>query len=180
MHLSNPSYFVIDLLPIILGILGCAFTKSHQDTIQVLENQISEKDHVINMNAHFAKKIGEGDFSANDEEIDDNDILGHSLKIMRENLAKTNEKEKELNWIAKGKDIISNILRLQNDLGSLSYLTLVELIKYIDVIQAAFEKPHSLLALQVNHYSLHTTDLPAINNEFVYLPLAIPAQPFSP
>ena len=137
-HKNSPVYFIADLMPIILGVLGYAFTKTHQDTIQVLEKQISEKDHVINMNAHFAKKIGEGDFSTNDEEIDDNDILGHSLKIMRENLAETNEKEKELNWIAKGKDIISNILRLQNDLGSLSYLTLVELIKYIDVIQGAF------------------------------------------
>lgn len=138
LHKASPTYFIIDLLPIILGFLGYAFTKSHQEAIQSLETQISEKDHVINMNAHFAKKIGEGDFSANDEEINDNDILGHSLKIMRENLAKTNEKEKELNWIAKGKDIISDILRLQNDLGNLSYLTLVELIKYIDVIQGAF------------------------------------------
>lgn len=138
MHKTSPSYFLIDLLPILLGVLGYAFTKSQQETIESLENQISEKDHVINMNARFAKKIGEGDLSANDAEINDNDILGHSLKKMRENLALTNEKEKEQNWIAKGKDIISDILRLQNDLGNLSYLTLVELIKYIDVIQGAF------------------------------------------
>lgn len=138
LHKTSPAYFIIDLLPVILGILGFAFTKSQQETIDSLENQISEKDHVINMNALFAKKIGEGDLAANDAEIDDNDILGHSLKKMRENLAITNEKEKELNWIAKGKDTISDILRLQNDLDNLSYLTLVELIKYIDVIQGAF------------------------------------------
>lgn len=138
LHKTSPSYFIIDLLPIILGILGFAFTKSQQETIDSLESQISEKDHVINMNALFAKKIGEGDLAANDAEINDNDILGHSLKKMRENLALTNEKEKEQNWIAKGKDTISDILRLQNDLGNLSYLTLVELIKYIDVIQGAF------------------------------------------
>lgn len=138
LHKNAPIYYIVDILPIILGILGYVFTQSHQETIQKLEDEILEKDQVINKNAQFAKKIGEGDFSANDEEIDDNDILGHSLRKMRENLAKTNEKEKELNWIAKGKDNISNILRLQNDLDSLSYLTLVELIKYIDVIQGAF------------------------------------------
>ena len=138
LHKTSPAYFIIDLLPVILGILGYAFTKSQQETIDSLETQISEKDHVINMNALFAKKIGEGDLAANDAEIDDNDILGHSLKKMRENLALTNEKEKEQNWIAKGKDTISDILRLQNDLDNLSYLTLVELIKYIDVIQGAF------------------------------------------
>ena len=138
LHKTSPSYFIIDLLPVILGILGFAFTKSQQETIDSLETQISEKDHVINMNALFAKKIGEGDLAANDAEIDDNDILGHSLRKMRENLALTNEKEKEQNWIAKGKDTVSDILRLQNDLDNLSYLTLVELIKYIDVIQGAF------------------------------------------
>ena len=138
LHKTSPAYFIIDLLPIIMGVLGYAFTKSQQETIDSLESQISEKDHVINMNALFAKKIGEGDLAANDAEINDNDILGHSLKKMRENLALTNEKEKEQNWIAKGKDTISDILRLQNDLGNLSYLTLVELIKYIDVIQGAF------------------------------------------
>ena len=138
LHKTSPVYFIIDLLPIVLGILGYAFTKSQQETIDSLETQISEKDHVINMNALFAKKIGEGDLAANDAEIDDNDILGHSLKKMRENLALTNEKEKEQNWIAKGKDTVSDILRLQNDLDNLSYLTLVELIKYIDVIQGAF------------------------------------------
>ncbi|MBR5643107.1 MAG: PAS domain S-box protein [Salinivirgaceae bacterium] len=138
LHKTSPAYFIIDLLPIFMGILGYAFTKSQQETIDSLETQITEKDHVINMNALFAKKIGEGDLAANDAEINDNDILGHSLKKMRENLALTNEKEKEQNWIAKGKDTISDILRLQNDLGNLSYLTLVELIKYIDVIQGAF------------------------------------------
>ena len=80
LHKTSPSYFIIDLLPIILGILGFAFTKSQQETIDSLESQISEKDHVINMNALFAKKIGEGDLAANDAEINDNDILGHSLK----------------------------------------------------------------------------------------------------
>ena len=59
LHKTSPSYFIVDLMPIILGILGFAFTKSQQETIDNLENQISEKDHVINMNAHFAKKIGE-------------------------------------------------------------------------------------------------------------------------
>ena len=41
------------------------------------------------------------------------------------------------NWIAQGKDIISDILRMQNDLDELSIKTLVELIKYINVLQGA-------------------------------------------
>jgi PAS domain S-box-containing protein len=138
MHNDSPAYYFVDLTPFVLGIIGYIFTQINKETTSHLTNLIEEKNNVINMNARFAKKIGEGDFSASDEEIDDNDILGHSLRMMRENLARTSEKEKQLNWIAQGKEIISNILRMQNDLHELSYITLVELIKYIGVIQGAF------------------------------------------
>jgi PAS domain S-box-containing protein len=138
MHNDSIAYYFVDSAPFLLGLIGYIFTFVHKETTIHLLSQIEEKNHIINLNAWFAKKIGEGDFSASDEEIDDNDILGHSLKMMRENLALTNEKEKQQNWIAQGKEIISNILRMQNDLHELSYTTLVELIKYIGVIQGAF------------------------------------------
>ncbi len=138
MHKAAPVYFIVDLSPLILGGVGYIVTISHQTTENEMGNIIEEKDNVINMNARFAKKIGNGDLSVSDEDIDDNDILGQSLKIMRENLSRTNENEKQQNWIAKGKDIVSDILRMQNDLDTLSYTTLVELIKYINVLQGAF------------------------------------------
>jgi PAS domain S-box-containing protein len=138
MHKVAPVYFIVDLAPFILGLLGYILTKYHQDTTLDLLSVIDEKDNIINANARFAKKIGEGDLSAVTDDIDENDILGHSLIKMRENLALTNENERQQNWIAKGKDIISDILRMHNDLEDLSYKTLVELIKYINVLQGAF------------------------------------------
>ncbi len=138
LHLDSPVYFFIDLAPIILGLLGYVLTLVSNEALVELKDIIEEKDGIINKNARFAKKIGEGDLSASDEEIDEDDILGHSLMIMRENLARTNENERQQNWIAKGKDVISDILRMHNDLEELSYKTLVELIKYINVLQGAF------------------------------------------
>src|SRR3989339_37301 len=138
LHMNSPVYFFVDLAPLILGLLGYVLTLIHRDSILELKDVIEEKDGIINKNARFAKKIGEGDLSASDEEIDEDDILGHSLMIMRENLARTNENERQQNWIAKGKDVISDILRMHNDLEELSYKTLVELIKYINVLQGAF------------------------------------------
>lgn len=138
LHLDSPVYFIIDLAPLILGGVGFIVTKVQHHGEDHMISVIEEKDNVINMNARFAKKIGEGDLSISDEEIDENDILGRSLKIMRENLSRTSENEKQLNWIAKGKDVISDILRMQNDLDALSNNTLVELIKYIRVLQGAF------------------------------------------
>lgn len=137
-HKIAPIYFIVDIAPVFSGIIGYMLTKYYQDTTSELQEIIEEKDNTINQNAQFAKKIGEGDLSASDDEIDEKDILGKSLMLMRENLARTNENEKQQNWIAKGKDIISDILRMHNDLEELSYKTLVELINYVKVLQGAF------------------------------------------
>lgn len=138
LHSSAPVYYIIDMAPLILAGVGYLVTKVQHENEDKMVTVIEEKDSVINTNARFAKKIGEGDLTVSDDEIDNNDILGQSLKIMRENLARTSENEKQQNWIAKGKDIISDILRMQSDLDNLSYNTLVELIKYINVLQGAF------------------------------------------
>jgi PAS domain S-box-containing protein len=138
LHIISPAYFIVDLAPIILGFLGFILTRYYQTSVSKMESIIEEKENIINTNARFAKKIGEGDLSADVEDIDENDILGKSLVKMRENILKTNENERQQNWIAKGKDIISDILRMHNDLQDLSYKTLVELIKYINVLQGAF------------------------------------------
>lgn len=138
MHLNSPVYFVVDFAPVILGSLGYILTLNYRETTAGLNQVIEEKDTIINRNARLAKKIGEGDLTAYEDAIDEKDILGHSLMIMRENLARTNENERQQNWIAKGKDLVSDILRMHNDLEELSYKTLVELIKYINVLQGAF------------------------------------------
>lgn len=138
MHLNSPVYFVVDFAPLILGSLGYILTLNYRETTSGLNKVIEEKDTIINRNARLAKKIGEGDLTAYEDAIDEKDILGHSLMIMRENLARTNENERQQNWIAKGKDLVSDILRMHNDLEELSYKTLVELIKYINVLQGAF------------------------------------------
>lgn len=138
LHIDSPVYFIIDLAPLIMAAIGYIITINHQETTQNLHEVIDEKDNIINANARFAKKIGEGDLTAVTDDIDESDILGNSLLKMRENLAQTNENERQQNWIARGKDVISDILRMHNDLEDLSYKTLVELIKYINVLQGAF------------------------------------------
>lgn len=138
LHKVAPVYYIVDLAPLILGALGYILTMHYRSVTSDLTGIIDEKENIINTNARFAKKIGEGDLTDDNEDIDEDDILGQSLVKMRENLSRTNENERQQNWIAKGKDLISDILRLHNDLEDLSYKTLVELIKYINVLQGAF------------------------------------------
>ena len=61
LHKTSPSYFIIDLMPIILGILGFAFTKSQQETIDNLENQISGSDHCARSQRNESRRSSGGD-----------------------------------------------------------------------------------------------------------------------
>ncbi|NOZ47953.1 MAG: PAS domain S-box protein [Chlorobi bacterium] len=137
MHLNNPIHFIIDLAPLILYAVAYRLSKVIEADRKKYTTIIKEKENIISKNALFARKIGDKDFSINESDVDEKDILGKSLLLMRDNLLKTSKKETEQNWITQGKDKISTILRIHNDIDKLAYETLVTLIKYINVIQGA-------------------------------------------
>lgn len=136
-HSQNPILWLIDLIPFIFGYSTWFQAKRQLDKIMFLEDEIRQRDENISKNALFAKKIGEGQYNASFQISDEDDILGKSLLVMRDNLLKNYEKESEESWIAKGKDEVSYILRLHNNIDELSYEVLVKLIKYINVVQGA-------------------------------------------
>ncbi len=136
-HKANPSLWIIDLLPFLLTYITYIVVKRQQEKVSFLEQELKQRDQDINKNALFAKTIGEGNYNAPFQIGDDDDVLGKSLLVMRDNLLDNNKREAEQSWIAKGKDEVSYILRLHNNLGELSYEVLVKLIKYINIIQGA-------------------------------------------
>ncbi|HCT30503.1 MAG TPA: histidine kinase [Bacteroidales bacterium] len=136
-HGINPTHWFIDVIPILFASVSWFQIKKHYEKTIFLESELQQRDFDINKNALFAKKIGEGEYNAPFDATDDDDILGKSLLVMRDNLLANQKKEAELNWIAKGKDDISYILRLHNNLNELSYDVLVKLIRYINVVQGA-------------------------------------------
>ena len=133
----SPIHWLIDIFPAITGFLVFLMDKWHKANTEKLENEIEQKNLTIDQNADFAKKIGEGDFESEFEVSGDDDILGQSLLLMRENLLSNTRKEADQNWIAQGKDIISDILRIHNKIDDLSYDVIANLIKYINAIQGA-------------------------------------------
>ncbi len=136
-HSTNPSLWIIDILPFLFIYITYIIVKKHQDKVSFLEEEILQKDQDTNKNALFAKTIGEGDYNAPFTISDEDDVLGKSLLVMRDNLLANNKKESEQSWITKGKDEVSYILRLHNNLEELSYEVLVKLINYISIIQGA-------------------------------------------
>jgi PAS domain S-box-containing protein len=137
-HQNNPLLWIIDILPIIIGILIYLFIQKRLRDKEAFQKIIEQRDQDINRNAIFAKKIGEGKYDEEYDVVDEDDIIGRSLIVMRNNLLANNKKEKEQNWISEGKDLISNILRMHNNIDVLAYDVIVQLIKYIRVIQGAF------------------------------------------
>lgn len=137
LHTLHPSLLFIDLFPFIIGASIYFISYFREKEIKSFEEIINQKDETINRNAEFAKKIGNREYSSNFAALDENDILGRSLLLMRDNLIASSRKETEENWISEGKELISGILRMHNNVNDLTYDVLVNLIKYINVVQGA-------------------------------------------
>ena len=136
-HANNPVHWFIDAVPVIVGAIIYIYYRKREKEVELFEDIIHQRDLDIDRNATFAKKIGEGQYDADFEIKDENDVLGKSLLRMRDNLLESHKKEKERNWIAEGKDIISDILRIHNKIDDLAYDVIVKLINYINIMQGA-------------------------------------------
>ena len=136
-HKNNFPLWFLDILPFIFAAVLSFIYQQQKIKRSILDTIIEEKEQVISRNIALAKKIGNGDFNYQNSNIDRNDVLSQSLLRMQQNLIINHQKEEEQNWISAGKDLISNILRLHNNLNELTYEVLVELIKYLEVIQGA-------------------------------------------
>ncbi len=137
-HEKSPSIWLIDILPIIIGVCVYYYLKNKELNKLLYEHEIRQMQEAMDINAKFAKDIGEGNYFSEFTITDDEDILGKSLLLMRDNLLMNNKKEAEQNWIAEGKEEISNILRLHNKVNDLALEVIVKLINYIGAIQGAF------------------------------------------
>lgn len=137
-HFQNPIHWIVDTAPFVIGAILYYATKKREEDNNSFKEIIEQRDQNINKNASLAKKIGEGNYQLNYKIENENDILAKSLLLMRDNLLENSKKEREQNWISEGKDIISDILRMHNNINDLAYEVIVKLINYIDVIQGAF------------------------------------------
>ncbi|PLX01541.1 MAG: histidine kinase, partial [Marinilabiliales bacterium] len=138
LHTLQPIVFFLEFIPLIFYLVVLTYSRKNAKLRKNQERQIENLKNSIESNAEFAKKIGKGDYSVRVDDIDEKDLLGKSLLVMRDNLLETSHKEREQDWISKGKDIISDVLRQHNDIDSLAYDVIVHILKYTDIIQGSF------------------------------------------
>ena len=137
-HSKNPSLYIVDFLPIAAALFLYFFYKTKLERQKGYDLQLKQMQERIDINARFAKEMGQGKYNSEFKLLAEDDALGQSLLLMRENLLKNNKKEAEQNWIAEGKEEISNILRMHTRINDLAYDVIVKLINYISAIQGAF------------------------------------------
>ncbi len=136
-HASNSLLYLLDLAPFVISILVLVFNKHWKTYKDSYSNKLRDREERMAKMSEFAKQIGEGNVDATLDLSGANDALAESLLIMRENLVENSKKDSEQSWIAEGKEIVSDILRINNKVDELSNQVIKELIKYINVVQGA-------------------------------------------
>ena len=138
-HRTHPSMFFVDIVPVATFVSLYFFAFFQNKLKAYYEEKLAQRNEHIRKNADFAMHIGQGDYTSPYAYSNEEDnALGKSLLLMRDNLLLNTRKEAEQSWIAAGKEQISNVLRMHNKLDVLAYETLVTLIRYINAIQGAF------------------------------------------
>ena len=107
--------------------------------VEVLNNFITN----LKETAHFAKKIGEGNFNVDYKPVSDKDILGNALIEMKKGLLRAKEEEEKRkiedekrNWATQGLAKFADILRKDNDnLEKLASDVISNLIDYVGANQ---------------------------------------------
>jgi methyl-accepting chemotaxis protein len=114
---------------------------------------------------NFSLDIGKGNFDSHFDPLSDEDVLGHSLLDMRNELKKASEEEKRRkeedehrNWAAQGVAKFSDILRKNTDeLDELSYNIISNLVKYTNSNQGGIyvvndnDKKHLFIEMKASY-----------------------------
>lgn len=141
LHSINTAFWILDILPFLFAF---AIHKAYdiwavsKTDYEDLRNQLENQTINIKRVSSFAEKIGNGEYDSKFEITDKNDTLSKTIQNLRDKLYENNKQESIRNWMMVGKDKISNILRLHNDLNVLSFEVVVTIIKYLNVVQGAF------------------------------------------
>jgi PAS domain S-box-containing protein len=136
-HKGNPLLWLFDFMPLAGIMVGYVIDLNFKKFISAYTEQVSERDSRMNAMAEFAKQIGEGNYHTDLAISTDHDALANSLLLMRDNLLQNSRKEAEQSWIAEGKEIISNILRVHNKIEELANHVIQSLVAYTKLVQGA-------------------------------------------
>ncbi len=122
------------------GILPEQNIRSRSDEIGEMAEALNELVMGLKKTSDFSLEIGKENFECQFSPLGDDDMLGNSLLLMRENLLKAkteDEKRKkedfQRNWTSQGVALFGEILRQSNDdIKEFGLVIIKNLVKYLD------------------------------------------------
>lgn len=118
------------------GILPEGKIDTGKDEIGEMSVALNNLVNGLKRTSDFSNEIGQGNFKSEYEPLSNDDTLGNSLLIMRDNLAKVAEEDQRRNWATGGLAKFGEILRSNSDnVSDLANNLISELIKYLDANQ---------------------------------------------
>ncbi len=149
-HRSFLVWFV-DVIVLSLPLLIVGVLNYNKIRTQELITQIKVLRKKIENNIDIAEKIGSGQLD--EINIQSEDRLSETLLNLGENLKKTKEKEEAFNWITKGKDQISDILRSFTKINELADYVIRGIIEYSGGIQGSLYLLENKSLVNVSTYA---------------------------
>lgn len=135
-HKDNRILFLFDTMPVWIYII---LNTGRKWMLREAEQNIEERKNIkkiLEKNTAFARMLSEGDEPTSDNEMLQTE-LGQALKLLHLNIKSNRRKEKEITWITEGKEIISRVLRVYNEIDELAFQVLKSISKYIGAVQGA-------------------------------------------
>jgi len=136
-HKEHPSLFLIDLIPVFISALLHPMHHIMNKAIREYEERVLKSQQLLERNTAFAQDLSDGENPEPYEEMMKTD-LGKALRMIHLNIKADRRQERKQSWITEGKDLVSKILREQQEMEELSYQILRALNSYIKSTQAAF------------------------------------------
>jgi PAS domain S-box-containing protein len=146
LHSISFIYWLVDSLPIILGLLAFRIERENYIIETKLDTSLSRETEKSKKVLDFVNNLIQDNFKTNYDFTEENDTLGKTLIKLRDNLKNSKEEaafrkkeDDQRNWISEGLAKFGEILRQNNhDLTILSNNIIINLVKYIKANQGGF------------------------------------------
>ena len=108
-----------------------------RDELNPIINGINSLTSNLKTVKQFAYVVGEGNFDSELLAFGGGGELGQALTKMRNSLKKVSDEDIRRNWITHGLNIFAEILRNNNEVGTLSDAVISQLVKYLNANQGS-------------------------------------------
>ena len=134
---KSPAFWILDILPVVLFLFAGKYSSMKTGFQKEKKDFLDKQNSIYDYYAGHAERLGMGDYSTPIESQEENGELGRSLQYLQGYLRATERKKRDETWISEGKEMISRLLRLYNNIDELSWKVLENLCDYISVEQGA-------------------------------------------